>query len=231
MLAMLRNIGVRGAAYDRVVMRQYQQAFNAALPAYRASPTGPFSGLMGAIPLTADGIWGIQTAKTVFATLRVAFPSLQQPPDLPGLIPGWWTRSGSAVTQGLGNLAASMSAQIQAQTNPSIIAQSATGTEAVATARDTGSSVSTTTARVVDSAQQPGQASPPPGTAPGASAPIAPTGSRGGAPLPTEFRVTGNRPAPLWIFWGLGILTFAGVVTWAAWRKHKRRKASTGNRA
>ena len=230
-VTMLRNIGDRGANYDHVVMTSYQAAFNAALPAYQASNNrAEFVKLLALRPLTADGYWGLNTARSVYALLQPSLTGLSQPSEFAAMMPRWWATSGPRVTRALGNLSAAMTSQIQSLTDPAVVAEAATAAEAVTSAQDTGSAVSTTTARQVDTGS--GQASPPPGTPPGGTAPIAQTAPVGvQAPSGPAFTVTGNRPAPTWIFWGLGILTFAGVIGWAAWRKHKRRSASTGNRA
>lgn len=232
-LIMLRNLGARGANYDLVVMRSYQSAFNAALPAYKASPEiAAFAKLLPLAPLAVDADWGLRTSRSVFALLQPFIANLAQPSEFAAFFPAWWQRNSVRVTEILGIISANMTARIQALVNPALAAEATTGAEAVDTAQDTGSAVSTTTARQVDTGS--GQASPPPGTPPGGTAPIAQTAPAG--TVNTHYRpsaevVRGNTPLPTWIFWGLGIFAFAGVIGWAAWRKTKRRSASTGNRA
>jgi hypothetical protein len=106
MLTMLRNIGAYGAGYDHAWVRQYQAAYNAALPAYAGLASPVFAGLVGAVPITVDGFWGIQTAKTVYSTLRVAYPSVPQPSDRAGSVQSWWSSYSVYITPGLVRLAA-----------------------------------------------------------------------------------------------------------------------------
>ena len=228
-LIMLRNLGARGANYDLVVMRSYQSAFNAALPAYKASPEiAAFVRLLPLAPLAVDADWGLRTSRSVYALLQPFIANLAQPSEFAAFFPAWWQRNSVRVTHILGVISANMTARIQTLVNPALAAEATTGSEAVDTVQQTGSGVNTTTVRQVDPV--PGQAAPPAGTPPGDVAPVEPPPSGVIRRQPPIF-LGADKPTPTWIFWGLGILTFAGVVGWAAWRKHKRRSASTGNRA
>lgn len=237
LLALLRNIGVRGNAYDRVLVQRYQQTFNQALPVLQSNPgNAAMVGFLGLRPLTVDGLWGFNTAKTVNALFRGVLPNAPAVPERTNSVPQWWTTVGTYVTRVLAELSTGAGALVTALNNPqTAAAQSQTGAEVINAVQQTSSNVGTTEARTLTDPTVPPLPSPPPEGAGRTTQTLTPTQTS----TPTQILVqrlpaqlvAGSRATPLWIFWGLGILSFAGIIGWAAWRKKKRRQASTGNRA
>lgn len=217
----LRSVGLFGAGYDRAKVTRFQKANNV------------FAGVLvngpGTVPvpmLDVDGIFGPQTAGALRVLLRSP-PQSVFPASVAGQVSVQWRANGGAIATQVGQVLAARRAVAVASIPSNATPPTPNATTAAAQQAQAA----------VAAAHDPLTAPPAP-EAPAAQPPpdVAPPGPQPGSPPPTPVRVLdpiyvpgtrvqkqgGDLP---WFAIGLGVLAFAGVIGWAAYRKRKRSRA------
>lgn len=219
----LRSVGLFGAGYDRAKVTRFQKANNV------------FAGVLvngaGTVPvpmLDVDGIFGPQTAGALRVLLRSPLQSAF-PASTAAQVSVQWRTNGSAIaTQVEQVLAARRAAAVASipsnATPPAPNATTAASNDAqaaVAAAHEPLTAPAAPEAPVMQ---------PPPDVAPPGPQPPAPMTTTDRTRRLEDLRVFGTRKRGQatdipWFALGLGVLAFAGVIGWAAYRKRQRSRA------
>ena len=217
----LRSVGLFGAGYDRAKVTRFQKANNVFAGVLVNGP-----GTQPVPMLDVDGIYGPQTA----GALRVLLgnpPTSPIPATTAVQLSAQWRASGGSVATAVGQYLAARRATAVGSipsnaTPPAPNATTAASNDAQAAVAAAHEPLTAPPAPEAPAAQ------PPPDVAPPGPQPTEPAVR---APVTIEEqRVFGRRQGTRgndvpWLAIGLGVLAFAGVIGWAAYRKRQRSRS------
>ena len=219
----LRGVGLFGAGYDRAKVTRFQKANNVFAGALVNGP-----GTQPVPMLDVDGLYGPQTASALRVLLRLS-PSSPFPASTAAQTSAQWRANGGALATQIGQSLAARRA----------LAVASIPSNAAPPTPDATTEASMQAQAAVAAAHEPLTAppapespavQPPPDVAPPGPQPPAPETPSGRIVRGGEFRVPGTlrreqgADVP-WFSIALGVLAFAGVIGWAAYRKRQRSRA------
>ena len=221
--AVLRNVGQFGPAYDRAKVERFQKATNVVAGVAANGPSNP------PIPnVRVDGYWGAEVVSSLKVLLKRA-PSSPFPHVFPNVYRyDQWNNASiqTYIATTLATRRQEVQAAMAAQAAPPPAPDAR-----VAAANDAQAAVNAATDPLVaPPAPEAPPVQPPPDVAPPGPQPPAPDASSGRHIRVEEQRVLGTRirqqgaDVP-WFSIALGVLAFAGVIGWAAYRKRQRSRA------
>ena len=217
----IRSVGLFGAGYDRAKVTRFQKANNVlAGVLVNGAGTAP-------VPmLDVDGIFGPQTAGALRVLLRSP-PQSAFPASTAAQVSVQWRTNGGAIATQVGQVLAARRAaavaSIPSNAAPPVPnATTAASSEAQAAVAAAHEPLTAPAAPEAPAMQPPPDVAPPGPQPPGAS---------GSSPVRIEDQYifglrqgTRGNDVP-WFSIALGVLAFAGVIGWAAYRKRQRSRA------
>lgn len=216
----LWNVGAFSVAYSRAKVERFQKATNAVAGIAVNGPDKP------PVPrIDVDGIWGPQTASAMRVLLMITDPNI--PSASPATV---------QIQYRSGTFAASMERIFAArrQTLPALVSQVAAPPVTDATTEASREAQAAVAAAheplTAPAAPEAPAMQPPPDVAPPGPQPPAPMTTTDRTRRLEDLRVFGTRKRGQatdvpWFAIGLGVLAFAGVIGWAAYRKRQRSRA------
>jgi hypothetical protein len=219
----LRSVGLFGAGYDRAKVTRFQKANNV------------FAGVLvngpGTVPvpmLDVDGIFGPQTAGALRVLLRSP-PQSAFPASTAAQVSVQWRTNGGAIATQVGQVLAARRAAAVASIPSNATPPAPNATTAASNDAQAAVDAATDPLTAPPAPESPAM-QPPPDVAPPGPQPPAPEMPSRRVVGSEEFRVLGMRKQSQgadvpWFAIGLGVLAFAGVIGWAAYRKRQRSRS------